>query len=295
MRRLTLSLALPLALLLAACGNSSPAPESPAGDAAAAPVGPAGSAAAPADQAGAPAAGRKAEGKVEVTPAVRAAVDAADRSEADRALDAGRKPAELLSFLGIAPGMKVAELGAGGGYTAELLARVVGPGGAVYGQNTKFILERFAEKPWSERLQKPVMKTVVRVNREFDDPLPPEAQNLDAVLMILFYHDTHWMEVNRDAMNRAIYRALKPGGVYGIVDHSGRAGTGTTEVKTLHRIEEKIVREEIERAGFRLAGEASFLKNPDDTRDWNAAPNAAAEKRGSSDRFVLKFVKPAQP
>src|SRR5262249_13829617 len=117
-------------------------------------------------------------------------VDAPDRSEADRALDKGRHPAELISFFGIEPGMKVAELGSGGGYTAEILARAVGPTGVVYGQNNKFFLEKFAEKPWSERLAKPVMKNVVRVDREFDDPLPPEAHDLDAVFIVLLYHDT---------------------------------------------------------------------------------------------------------
>ncbi|WP_437747359.1 SAM-dependent methyltransferase [Sorangium sp. So ce1504] len=229
---------------------------------------------------------------VEVPAALRAVVDAADRADADRALDAGRKPAETLTFFGIQPGMKVAELAAGGGYSAELLARAVGPGGVVYAQNNRFVLERFAEKPWSERLKKPVMKPVVRVDRELDDPLPPEARDLDAVFLVLFYHDTVWMEADRAAMNRAVFRALKPGGVFAIVDHAGRAGTGVTEVKTLHRIEEKIVREEIERAGFRLAAEATFLRSPADTRDWNASPMVAGDKRGTSDRFVLKFVKP---
>jgi predicted methyltransferase len=219
-------------------------------------------------------------------------VDAPDRDAADRALDAGRKPAETLAFFGIQPGMRVAELGAGGGYTAELLARAVGPTGTVYGQNTKFILERFAEKPWSERLARAVMKPVVRVDREFDDPLPAEARDLDAVFMVLFYHDTVWMNVDRDAMNRAIFKALKPGGVFAVIDHSGREGTGITETKTLHRIEEKVVREEVVRAGFRLAAEASFLRNPADARDWNDAPTAAGDKRGTSDRFVLKFIKP---
>lgn len=229
---------------------------------------------------------------IDVPDAIRAVVAAADRSEADRAIDAGRKPGEMLAFLGIAPGMKVAEIGAGGGYTAELLARTVGPTGAVYAQNSRFILERFAEKPWSERLKKPIMKRVIRADREFVDPLPPEASDLDAVLVVLFYHDTVWMEVDRNAMNRAVFKALKPGGVFLIVDHSGRDGTGVTEVKTLHRIEEKVVRGEIERAGFRFAAEAGFLRNPADTRDWNDSPSVAGDKRGTSDRFVLKFVKP---
>jgi predicted methyltransferase len=215
-----------------------------------------------------------------------------DRSEADRKLDAGRHPAELLAFFKIAPGMSVAEISAGGGYTTELLARAVGPAGKVYGQNAKLMLERFAEKPWSERLAKPVMKNVVRVDREFDDPLPPEAKNLDAVVCVLFYHDMFWLGVDRDKMNRAVFAALKPGGIYGIVDHSAKDGAGSNEVKTLHRIEEKVVRAEIEKAGFRLKAEGTFLKNPNDTRDWSASPGAAGDKRGTSDRFVLAFEKP---
>ena len=105
---------------------------------------------------------------VSVPDAVRAVVAAPDRSEADRALDTGRHPAEMLAFFRVARGMKVAELGAGGGYTAELLARAVGPTGVVYAQNSKFILERFAAKPWSERLAKPVMSRVTRVDRGND-------------------------------------------------------------------------------------------------------------------------------
>lgn len=229
---------------------------------------------------------------VNVQDPVSAAVDAQDRSADDRALDAGRQPAQMLKFFGIAPGMKVAELAAGGGYTAELLARLVGPSGVVYGQNSRFILDRFADKPWSERLTKPIMKNVVRVDREFDDPLPPEAVNLDAVMLVLFYHDTVWMKTDRAQMNARIFKALRPGGMYAIVDHSSRPGAGVSEAETLHRIEEKVVREEVEKAGFKLAAEGSFLRSPDDTRDWNASPRSAAEKRGTSDRFVLMFVKP---
>jgi predicted methyltransferase len=93
-------------------------------------------------------------------------------------------------------------------------------------------------------------------------------------------------------MNAAIFAALKPGGVYAVVDHSGRTGTGVTEVQTLHRIEQSVVTAEIESAGFKQIEEGWFLRNPHDSRDWNDAPTAAKERRGTSDRFVLKFVKP---
>jgi len=223
----------------------------------------------------------------------KAVAEAADRDADDKAMDEGRHPGALIDFCGVPTGGKVAEIAAGGGYTAELLVRAVGPTGKVYGQNSKWILEKFAEKPWTARLAKTINKGVlVRVDREFEDPIPPEAKGLDAVVDNLFYHDTFWMKVDRDKMNKAIFAALKPGGVYCVIDHSGRAGTGATEVQTIHRIEDKVVKEEIEKAGFKLAAESQVWRNASDTRDWNAAPFAAKEKRGKSDRFAFKFVKP---
>jgi predicted methyltransferase len=198
----------------------------------------------------------------------------------------------MLSFFGIAPGQRVAELFAGGGYTAELLARTVGDSGQVFAENNRFVLDRFARAPWEARLAKPVMHNVVRVDRELDDPLPPAAHDLDAVLFVLSYHDSVWMHTDRAAMNRAVYRALRPGGVYGIVDHSAVAGSGLRDVQTFHRIDEPSLIEEVLAAGFRLDAEADFLRNPSDARDWNDSPRAAGERRGTSDRFVLRFVRP---
>jgi predicted methyltransferase len=230
--------------------------------------------------------------KPTLPPTIQAIVDAPDRSPDDKAIDAGRHPGELLAFFGIAPGMKVAEIAAGTGYTTELLARAVAPNGVVYAQNNKFVVEKFAAAPWAARLAKPVNKNVVRVDRELEDPLPPEAKDLDAVVVVLFYHDTFWLKADRAKMNAAVFKSLKPGGVYGIVDHSARPGVGANDVQTLHRIEEKVVREEVEKAGFKLAAEGDFLRNASDTRDWNDSASGAGARRGTSDRFVLKFVKP---
>jgi predicted methyltransferase len=221
-----------------------------------------------------------------------AVVTAADRSPEDRALDAGRKPVELLDFLGIQPGWRIADLGAAGGYTTELLKRAVGSEGTVYGQNSKALLEMFAEKPWSARLEKPIMKGVVRLDRDFDNPFPKDMRPLDAVTIVLFYHDTVWLQVDREAMNKAVFAALKPGGIFLIVDHSARPGDGVKETLTFHRIEEDVVKSEVLAAGFVLDGQADFLRNPDDSRLWNDSPRAAGERRGTSDRFVLRFRKP---
>ncbi|HVY49170.1 MAG TPA: SAM-dependent methyltransferase [Minicystis sp.] len=222
----------------------------------------------------------------------QAIVDAPDRSADDRKLDAGRHPAELLAFFAPKPGMHVAEIAAGGGYTTELLARAVGPSGLVYGVNSQWVLDRFAAKPWAERLAKPVNANVRRLDRPFDDPFPPDVKDLDQVWIVLFYHDLVWQKADRDKFDRAVFAALKPGGVFAVVDHSGRPGSDATETETLHRIEEKSVVAEVERAGFKLAREGEFLRNPADTRDWNASPRAAGDKRGTSDRFVLAVVKP---
>lgn len=223
---------------------------------------------------------------------IRAALDASDRTEADRALDPQRHPGEMLTFFGIARGQHVADLFAGGGYTSEVLARVVGSDGQVFSQNNRFAVERFANAPWTARLATPAMQRVVRVEREFDDPLPPEAANLDAVLSVLIYHDTVWLNADRAAMNRAIFRALKPGGVYGIIDHNAADGHGTQDAQTLHRIEERVVIDEVTAAGFRLDARSDLLRNPADARDWNASPREAGARRGQSDRFMLRFVRP---
>jgi predicted methyltransferase len=224
---------------------------------------------------------------------IKAAVTAADRSDADRAIDAGRKPGEVLAFFGIAPGQHVGELFAAGGYTTELMARVVGDTGAVYAQNSTDILDKFARKPLTERLAKPVNKHVVMVERPADDPFPADAKDLDAVVCILNYHDFVWQKVDRAKLNAAVFAALKPGGVYGIVDSAAEPKSGTRDVETLHRIDPDVVVQEVTAAGFKLDSKSDVLANPNDHHDWNSSPKAAGERRGTSDRFTLKFVKPS--
>ena len=265
------------ALVLGAAASAAPAP----------------SACAPAEP---PPATAKAETNVDVPPAIRAIVDARPTAASPIAsLDAGRHPGELLAFAGITPGMKVAELGAGTGYDHRApTARTVGPTGTVFAENTKVVLEKFAGKPWGERLAKPAMKNVVRVDADVDRGLGPRTpRTSDAVFCVLVYYDIVWLGGDRDKMNKHVFDALKPGGEY-VVRRSlpAKDGDGESDVKTFHRIEDKSVIDEVTRAGFRLASEASFLRNADDKRDWNASPKAAADKRGTSDRFVLKFVKP---
>jgi len=100
------------------------------------------------------------------------------------------------------------------------------------------------------------------------------------------------MKTDRPRMNKNIFSALESGGSYVIVDHSSKPGEGLTVVQTLHRIEESIVKAEVQEAGFVLDAEADRLRDPTDTRDWSASPRTAGEKRGHSDRFALRFKKP---
>lgn len=231
-----------------------------------------------------------------------------DRSAADRTNDQRRKPELMLAFIGIRPGMVAMDLSAGGGYTTELVARAVGPTGKVYGQSAPPAPNRpkpaapeggavpaasgprlTSAQRLAERAKNPAASNIIAVVRPFEDPAPPEvaANSLDLVTLMFNYHDLGYLGVDRARMNGATFAALKPGGIYVVADHSGRPGTGISEGGTLHRVEEAFVRREIEAAGFRLAEEGNFLRNPADPRDKNT-PEPPMPK----DEFVLKFVKP---
>lgn len=229
---------------------------------------------------------------VDVPDALRAVFAAADRTVADRALDEPRRSAELLAFAGVHEGQRVGEVGAWQGYTAELLARAVGPTGHVYAEDPQDF-DKWIHEAWDERgKRREVAERVTHLWRPFEDPFGADARGLAAVLSVMFYHDTVWLGVDRPKMNAAIFAALAPGGAYVVVDHSARPGDGASVTKTLHRIEEPTLVDEVTRAGFTLAARADFLRHPEDTRDWNAGDEAPADKRGKSDRFVLRFVRP---
>jgi predicted methyltransferase len=216
----------------------------------------------------------------------RAIVASSDRSDADRQTDQRRNPELLLAFTGARPGMRVLDMGAGAGYSTELLARAVGSGGTVYAQDSPGVSPRARER-FDERAKTAAMRNVVRVLRDYDDPVPPDVRGLDLVTFFFAYHDTAFMSVDRAKMNRALFGALKPGGLLVIADHSARAGAGTSVAKSLHRIEEATLRREIEAAGFRLASEGDFLRHREDPRD-----SIVFRPQVPVDEFVLKFVRP---
>ena len=217
-------------------------------------------------------------------------VAAPDRTERDRSMDAHRKPVAMLAFFDVRPGMRVAELGAGGGYSTELFARAVGPRGVVYAQDTPNWDGPGLRKVWELRLARPALQNTKHFLRQWDEPLPEEATDLDAVYSVAVYHDAIAEKQDTAKMNHAVFAALKHGGTYAIIDNSAKAGTGAAEVERLHRIDEQLVRDEVQRAGFRFVAEDRFLRNPDDARDWNA--DSGVNKTHTQDRFALKFVKP---
>ena len=217
-------------------------------------------------------------------------VAAPDRTERDRSMDEHRKPVPMLTFFEVAPGMRVAELGAGGGYSTELFARAVGPRGAVFAQDTPNWDGPGLRKVWEMRLARPALQNTTHVMRQWDEPLPPEANELDAVYSVAVYHDAIAEKQDTAKMNRAVFAALKRGGVYAIIDNSAAAGSGRADAERLHRIDEQVVRDEVQQAGFKLVAEDRFLRNPNDPRDWNA--DSGVNKTHDQDRFALKFVKP---
>ncbi len=232
---------------------------------------------------------------------IAAIVGSPDRTAADRENDKRRKPEQVLAFMGLRPGMVALDVVAGGGYTSELLARSVGPTGKVFSQAQPRdpnravppgarvpgagVLERQARLSGAKAAAAPIALVLQRLV----DPLPPELTpgRVDVVTLMFNYHDLGPLGEGRAQMNRSIFAALKPGGLYIVADHSGRPGTGISESTTLHRIEEVFLRSEVEAAGFKLVASGSFLRNAADPRD-KETPDPPMPK----DEFILKFVKP---
>jgi predicted methyltransferase len=203
------------------------------------------------------------------------------RTDQDRRMDASRDPADFLAFTQVKPGMTVLDVSAGGGYTSQLLALAVAPGGTLWAQSPRpgpTLLKRLDDHPQGN---------FIVITRPFDDPIPDNAPKLDLITLVNNYHDITYLPVDRAKMNERLFAALKQGGHFVVVDHSGRSGTGISEGKTLHRIDEAVVLAEIRRAGFVLEAEGDFLRNPADTRE-----DSSNQPKVPTDRFALRFVKP---
>ena len=217
---------------------------------------------------------------------IHAILSTEDRMDSDRVIDLRRKSPQLYGYTGVRSGMKVLDIGAGGGYTTELMQRIVGPTGTVYSHDAPDQMQRIKDN-YNIRAKRQIMQRVVRLERPYDDPVSPDVSDIDVVTFFFSYHDMVHMGVDRAKMNRRIFAALKPGGVYVVADHSARPGDGANVTKTLHRIDEAFVRREIESVGFQFVGEGGFLRNPEDPRT-----ESVFKPKVPNDEFVLKFRKP---
>jgi predicted methyltransferase len=226
-----------------------------------------------------------------VPPNIANAVANQDRPDEDRQRDADRKPAEVLTFVGIKDGEKVADFIPGKGYFSRILSSAVGPQGHVYG----FIPSEFANfikqpLPPNGSTPYPQFKNVSVIAGPVNDFAAPEP--LDLVWISLNYHDLHdpfLAPADLAKINKAIFAALKPGGRYVVIDHAAAAGSGLRDTDTLHRIDEASVKSEVEAAGFKLERESALLHNAGDPRTANVKDPTI---RGKTDQFILEFRKP---
>lgn len=225
---------------------------------------------------------------------IEAAVKDPRRPASDVARDPDRKPGAVLEFAGLAPGLKVLDMFAGGGYYTELAAYVVGPEGSVVAYNNTGY-NMVAAKAIAERYADGRLARVEQLTSE-NNALELPAETFDVVLFILSYHDVYyldgergWTRIDRPRMLETLYSAVKSGGRVVVADHVAEPGMPADQVRALHRIDPQLIRADFESAGFRYDGELDVLRNPAD--DYGVIAMAPTV-RGKTDRAVMRFVKP---
>jgi predicted methyltransferase len=216
---------------------------------------------------------------------VKKAVENPERRDADRARDALRKPAELLTLSGVKPGDKVVEIASFGQYFTTLLSDVVGPKGMVYMYELPYTEARAGEASRKFVAAHPNSKYEIVDYNKIELP-----RNVDSVFMVLYYHDLLINKIETGAFNKKVLAALKPGGTYFIVDHNAQPGATMEEALKIHRIDPKVIRDEVTAAGFELVQESKVLANPADDR--TKGPSFAPGQRGTTDQSVFVFRKP---
>jgi predicted methyltransferase len=227
----------------------------------------------------------------EIPDYIAAAVADKDRPKDDTDRDADRHPAEIMALTGVKPGDRAVDVGPGRtGYYTKILSRIVGANGKVYMFNPTWVAEKFpVAKEGPAILAKAGYANVEgsiqpMAEIRFDQPV-------DLIFISQLYHDQHWQKIDIAKMNKAIFDALKPGGVYFIIDHTGPGVTTVEQIDKLHRIDPALVKAEVLAAGFVLDAESDLLRNPGDTKTVNVFDPSI---RGKTDQFVFKFKKPAK-
>jgi predicted methyltransferase len=224
---------------------------------------------------------------------ITAAVADSARPEADQKRDADRKPAECLAFAGLKPGSQVAELIPGSGYFTRILSVAVGPKGHVYALPPPKRADAPPDAPDRSAAVRAIAADPHYSNVSVSELNLKEAglpANVDLVWTSQNYHDFHNVpNLDLAGFNKAIFDALKPGGVFIVLDHVAEAGSGARDTSTLHRIDPETVKKEVVAAGFKFDGESDILRNPNDP---HTAKVFDPSIRGKTDQFILKFSKP---
>ncbi|CAH1387565.1 class I SAM-dependent methyltransferase [Candidatus Nitrotoga sp. M5] len=204
------------------------------------------------------------------------------RTNEDKRADATRKPVEFLQFAQVRPGMRVLDLATGHGYTTQLLALVVGSSGTVWAQGER-------QRPaFTKRLADHPQSNIVPVTRPLEDPIPDYVPKLDLITNVMNYHNSTYLSVaRRSSINQRLFKALKSGGHLIVIDHSAKKGADLKTTKSLRRIDQAIVLEELQKTGFRLEQESNFLRNSSDPRN-----RAYFNMDIPTDKFAYRFVKP---
>ncbi|MGB5938703.1 MAG: class I SAM-dependent methyltransferase [Rhodanobacter sp.] len=228
-----------------------------------------------------------------VSAAVKKALDDPAR-QADKADDARRKVAQVMAFAEVKPGQKVLELVPGSGYWTRVFSAIVGPQGHVYTvwpkEMEKYSAESYAE--WQKLVAMPHYANVSLLPQAAAALSVPEP--VDVVFTAQNYHDYHdsfMGPVDMGKFDRQVYDALKPGGLFVVIDHAAPAGSGLADTDTLHRIDPAVVKQEVEAAGFVFDGESGALRNPADAHDRKVFDKSI---RGHTDQFIYRFRKPAK-
>jgi predicted methyltransferase len=224
---------------------------------------------------------------------VTQAINKPGRLESDLTRDARSRPDVVLPLLELKPGDSVADIFAGAGYYSELLATLVGPQGTVLLHNNQ-AYKKFVDKGLKERMEGRDPGNIKLHDREATDLDLGEGQ-LDAAMIIMSYHDlfyaepeSGWNAIDSDDFLAQIYRALKPGGRFLIVDHQSKPGRGMEDAQTLHRIEQGFAVQDIEAAGFHLSGASAALRNSSDDHSVTVFDKSIT---GKTDRYILVFKK----
>ena len=225
---------------------------------------------------------------------VTKALENNNRSEQDLKTDLARKPAEFMHFLSIQPGMTVLDIFSGSGYYTEIASLIVGEEGTVDAHNNKAYVDYIGEETLSSRYKDNRLPNVTRITQEAND-LSLKQGHYDRVLLVLSFHDLYyqdekngWPQIDADVFMLEVKKALKPGGVIGIIDHDANKGADITTAQSLHRIDPDIILSKMKALGFKYQGQSSHLRNPNDPMN---IPMWDPSVKGKTNKSVFKFSK----